>query len=118
MTVRTTGGGEPPTGGCRVTYAANSWSTGFTGSIAVANTGASAWPNWTLTFRFTGNQQVTQGWSAKFSQSGQQVTVTNESWNGTVAVKGSVSVGFNATYSGTNAAPVGFAVNGTPCTVN
>ncbi|WP_433227968.1 glycoside hydrolase family 9 protein [Micromonospora sp. CA-248260] len=107
----------PPAGGCAVTYSANSWSTGFTGSVTLANTSAAAWSSWRLTFRFTGNQQISQGWSGRFSQSGSEVTVTNESYNGAVAPNGSVNLGFNATYSGTNATPTGFAVNGTACTL-
>ncbi|MFI9639735.1 glycoside hydrolase family 9 protein [Micromonospora sp. NPDC051925] len=105
----------PPGGGCAVTYTANSWSTGFTGNMTVTNTGVDAWSSWRLTFRFTGNQQISQGWSGRFSQSGTEVTVTNESYNGTVAPNASVTLGFNASYSGVNPTPVGFAVNGTAC---
>jgi endoglucanase len=43
--------------------------------------------------------------------------VTNESYNGAVAPNGSVNLGFNASYTGTNATPTGFAVNGTACTL-
>ncbi len=43
------------------------------------------------------------------------VTVTNESWNGAVAPGGSVSLGFNASHSGSNPDPVGFAVGGAAC---
>jgi mannan endo-1,4-beta-mannosidase len=43
------------------------------------------------------------------------VTATNLSWNGTIAPNGSVSIGFNGTYSGTNTAPSVFTLNGGTC---
>ena len=43
------------------------------------------------------------------------MTVTNLSWNGSVPAGGSVSVGFNGTYTGSNPAPTAFTVNGTAC---
>lgn len=98
--------------GCAVAYTANSWSAGFTGTVTVTNTGATAWR---LNSRFTAGQQIRQGWSGRFSQSGADVTVTDESWNGAVAPGGSVSLGFNASHSGSNPDPVGFAVGGAAC---
>ncbi|MFC4613981.1 glycoside hydrolase family 9 protein [Cellulomonas algicola] len=105
----------PPPGACRVSYTANSWGTGFTASITVTNTSSSAWTSWRLGFTFPGDQKVTQGWSATYSQTGAAVTVTNAPWNGTVPAGGSTSIGFNGSYSGTNTAPTAFTVNGTPC---
>ncbi|MGB2567300.1 glycoside hydrolase family 9 protein [Micromonospora citrea] len=107
----------PPATGCAVTYTANSWSTGFTGNLSVTNSSPAPWSSWTLTFRFTDGQRISQGWSGRFTQSGADVTVTNESWNGAVPPGGSVSLGFNASHTGANPAPVGFAVNGTACTL-
>ena len=66
---------------CQVAYSANSWSTGFTASITITNEG-SALTSWTLAYTYSGNQQLTQGWSGNWSQSGETVTVTNASWNG------------------------------------
>jgi endoglucanase len=112
-TVRT-----PPatSGGCRVAYSANSWGAGFTGSVTITNGGTTAWTSWTLAFAFPGDQRVTQGWSGRWSQTGSTVTVTNETWNGTVPAGGTVSLGFNGSYTGTNANPAVFTVNGTTCT--
>jgi endoglucanase len=83
--------------------------------VTVTNTGSSAWSSWTLAFTFPGNQRVTQGWSATYSQTGSAVTVTNAAWNGSVPPGGSTSIGFNGSYSGTNSAPTGFTVNGATC---
>ena len=115
VTFRTLPTVTTPPGGCKVTYTANSWGSGFTANVTVTNTGSTAWTSWKLAFTFPGNQKVTQGWSATYSQSGSAVTVTNAAWNGSVPAGGSTSIGFNGSYSGTNSAPTGFTVNGAPC---
>ncbi|HUY48373.1 MAG TPA: glycoside hydrolase family 6 protein [Streptosporangiaceae bacterium] len=100
---------------CQVAYSANSWSTGFTASITITNEG-SALTSWTLAYSYSGNQQLTQGWSGNWSQSGENVTVTNASWNGSLATGASTQIGANFSYSGTNTAPTAFTINGTACT--
>src|SRR4051794_33178397 len=102
--------------GCRVTYTANSWSTGFTGNINLTNLGDPISGGWTLTWDFPGNQHITQGWSATISQSGQHVTAANPSWASSLATNASTNFGFNADYSGTNASPTSFSLNGVACT--
>ena len=99
---------------CQVAYTANSWSTGFTASITITNEG-SALTSWTLTYSYAGNQALTQGWSGNWTQSGQNVTVTNASWNGSLATGASTQIGANFSYSGTNTAPTAFSINGTAC---
>ena len=93
---------------CQVAYSANQWSTGFTASITITNQG-SALTSWSLTYSYSGNQQLTQGWSGNWSQSGQNVTVTNASWNGSLATGASTQIGANFSYSGTNTAPTAFS---------
>ena len=97
--------------GCRVDYSANSWSTGFTGTVNVTNLGDAISGGWTVAWDFPGNQTVTQGWSATVSQSGQHVTATNPSWSAGIASGSSVSFGFNGNYSGTNTNPSTFTLN-------
>ncbi len=99
---------------CQVAYSVNAWSTGFTASITITNQG-SALTSWSLTYSYSGNQQLTQGWSGNWSQSGQNVTVTNASWNGSLATGASTQIGANFSYSGTNTAPTAFSINGTAC---
>ncbi len=99
---------------CQVAYTANSWSTGFTAAITITNSG-SALTSWSLTYSYSGNQQLTQGWSGNWTQSGQNVTVTNASWNGSLATGASTQIGANFSYSGTNTAPTAFSINGTAC---
>ncbi len=105
------------TGSCSVTYTANSWNTGFTGSVRVTNTGSTTLSGWTLAFSFANGQKVTQGWSADWTQSGSAVTAKGLSWNSTLAPGASTDIGFNGSHSGTNTAPTGFTLNGAACTV-
>jgi len=109
----------PPTGGaaCRVTYKANTWNNGFTADVSVANTGGSTINGWTLAWSFAGNQRVTNAWNASVSQSGQAVTARNVSYNGSIPPGGSTSFGFQAEYSGSNANPSAFTLNGSACAV-
>ncbi|MEV6880340.1 glycoside hydrolase family 9 protein [Amycolatopsis sp. NPDC051128] len=104
-----------PVGGCAVTYTANSWNGGFTATVNLTNTGTTAWPTWTLKFAFPGNQKVTQGWSATWSQASANVTAVAMPWNASVAPGQSVSLGFNGSYTGSNANPAAFTVNGRAC---
>ena len=101
--------------GCRVAYTASSWNSGFTANISLTNLGDPL-TSWELTFTFPGNQQITSAWNATASQSGPAVTLTNAAYNASVATNGSVAPGFQGTYSGTNAAPSAFALNGAICT--
>ncbi|MBT0994103.1 cellulose binding domain-containing protein [Cellulomonas sp. DKR-3] len=103
------------TGSCTVVYNASSWNTGFTASVKVTNTGTTTLSGWTLKFGFTAGQQVTQGWSANWTQSGSTVTATNAAWNGTLAPGQSVDIGFNGSHSGQNPNPSLFTLNGAAC---
>ncbi|MFC6020926.1 glycoside hydrolase family 48 protein [Plantactinospora solaniradicis] len=99
---------------CDVTYATNSWGSGFTAAITIRNVG-DPMTSWNLGFTFPGNQRITQGWSANWTQSGANVTATNLSYNGNIGTGGSTSIGFNGSYSGTNASPTAFTINGVAC---
>ncbi|GAA2875496.1 beta-glucosidase [Actinoplanes cyaneus] len=107
---------SPVPAGCRVAYSTSDWSTGFTGTVGVTNTGATAIPSWKLTWTWPAAQTVTQSWSARVTQSGATVTAVGETWNAGLAPGATLSFGFNATHSGANPRPAAFALNGTPCT--
>ncbi|MDH6624535.1 cellulose 1,4-beta-cellobiosidase [Streptomyces sp. LBL] len=103
---------------CTVDYKVqNQWDTGFTANVTVTNNSA-AKSSWSVKWSYAGNQKVTSGWSAKLSQSGAAVTAANESYNGSLATGGSVSFGFQGTYSGTNAIPAAFTLDGVTCNVD
>uniref|UniRef100_A0AAU2VF47 Endoglucanase n=1 Tax=Streptomyces sp. NBC_00003 TaxID=2903608 RepID=A0AAU2VF47_9ACTN len=108
--------GTPPTAPCAVTYRVdNAWGNGFTATVTVKNTGASAISGWTLGWSFAGDQRIGSAWNATVSQSGAAVTARDAGWNASLAPGGSASLGFQATYSGTNAAPTRYTLNGTLC---
>ena len=102
--------------GCSVAYTVPSqWNVGFSVAITVTNLGSPV-TSWTLGYSYSGNQQLSQGWDGNWSQSGQNVTVTNASWNGSLATGGSTQIGANFSYSGTNTSPTVFTLNGVTCT--
>ncbi len=114
-TVSSSGGGS--SGGCHVTYSmASQWSGGFVANVTIANNGTSAINGWKLTFTFPGDQKITNAWNGTVGQSGESVSVTNASYNAAIAAGGSTSVGFQGTFTSSDAAPTAFAVNGTACT--
>jgi hypothetical protein len=91
------------------------WGTGFSIAVTITNTGP-AISNWTLQYSYAGSQTLQQGWSGTWSQTGPQVTVTNASWNGSLATGASTQIGANFSNSGsTNPAPTAFTVNGVAC---
>jgi cellulose 1,4-beta-cellobiosidase len=103
---------------CTVDYKIqNQWGTGFTAAVTITNNSA-AKSSWAVKWAYAGNQQVTSGWNAKVTQSGTAVTAANESYNGTLATGGSASFGFQGTYSGTNAIPATFTLDGVTCNVD
>ncbi|MEU5625738.1 MULTISPECIES: cellulose 1,4-beta-cellobiosidase [Streptomyces] len=103
---------------CTVDYQVqNDWGSGFTAAVTVTNNGA-ATSNWSLGWTYAGSQKVTNSWNAKVTQSGSAVTAANESYNGTLSTGGSASFGFQGTYSGSNAIPATFTLNGVTCNVD
>ncbi|MET7656397.1 MULTISPECIES: glycoside hydrolase family 6 protein [unclassified Streptomyces] len=103
---------------CSVDYKVqNDWGTGFTAAVTVTNNSA-AKSSWAVKWAYAGTQKVTNAWNAKVTQSGTAVTANNETYNGTLATGGSVSFGFQGTYSGTNAIPTAFTLDGVTCNVD
>jgi hypothetical protein len=101
---------------CTVGWQVNQWDTGFTANLTVTNRGP-ALSGWSLTWTFTGNQQITNFWNAVLTRTGAGVTARNLDWNANLSTNGSATFGFQATYSGTNTRPTDFRLNGTPCTI-
>ncbi|MFD5582919.1 glycoside hydrolase family 6 protein [Streptomyces sp. NPDC127063] len=103
---------------CTVDYkVSNQWGTGFTAAVTVTNNGA-ARTGWSLKWTYGGDQKVSNAWNAKVTQSGAAVTAANESYNGSLPTGGSASFGFQATYSGSNAVPATFTLDGVTCNVD
>ena len=107
-----------PTGACKVTYKITSqWSGGFQADVQLTNTGTSPWNGWSLVWAFTDGQKLTQAWNAEAAQSGPTVTAKNVAWNANVAAGSSVSFGFTANRSDTNAKPAAFKLGEQTCAV-
>jgi len=105
-----------PSGGCQVTYSiSNQWADGFNADVTIKNNGA-AINGWTLSWTFPGNQTITNIWNATKTQSGASVSARDAGWNASIASGGTASFGFQASFSGSNAKPTSFTLNGTTCT--
>jgi hypothetical protein len=102
---------------CNVVYTITPQSSSaFGAAITIDNTGTTAWTSWTLQWTFANGQTIQSLWNGVETQSGALVTVTNESYNASVAAGGSVTgIGFNGNLVGGNAVPAAFSVNGTLC---
>jgi hypothetical protein len=102
---------------CQVSYGVvNDWGTGFQASLVIENTGTTSLTGWTLAWTFPNNQMITDLWNGVETQTGETVTVSNESYNGAVAAGGIVqSIGLTANYGGTNSVPASFTLNGVSC---
>jgi len=93
--------------GCSAVYSVQTdWGSGFTAQLTVTNNGTTAITGWTVTYSYTGNQTLSNGWNGTWTQSGKTVTVANLSYNGSLAVGAQATgIGANFAYSGTNTAP-------------
>ncbi|MEU1572777.1 endo-1,4-beta-xylanase [Streptomyces collinus] len=96
----------PPTGACTAVYSVTSqWSTGYTGQVRIACSGVSL-SSWKANWTFGAGQRITQAWNANCTQSGTAVSCANAPYNGSVPDGGSVTFGFNGSWSGGNPVPV------------
>ena len=60
--------------------------------------------------------EMTRLWNANYFQNGTAITLTNADSNSTIAAGAAMTgIGFNTNYSGTNAVPTAFYLNGPPC---
>jgi len=102
---------------CKVTYSVTTQSgSDLSAAITIQNTGTKPVDTWSLTWTWGGNQQITDSSNSNYSQTGKNATLTNVSSNGSIAPGATISgIGFNASYSGSNAAPSSFHLNGVNC---
>jgi Cellulose binding domain len=110
----------PPSTGtaCSVDYSVTgTWPGGFQTSVTVTNSSTTALSSWTLTWTFPNSGEVISDlWNGSVTQSGEDVTVTNASYNGTLAASGgNTNFGFTGTDTGITTAPSAFYLNGNIC---
>jgi hypothetical protein len=108
---------------CNVVYTISPQnSSQFGATLKIENTGTIAWTNWSLTWTFANGQTISGSWNGTVSQSGANVTVSEQSgqtWENIPAGGSYSGFGFNGTWNGTtNAIPTAFSLNGTACTIN
>jgi hypothetical protein len=95
----------PPVGSCSVTESiTNSWNGGYQVSVTISNNGTATINDWKVTGTLPATQTVASSWNANVTQSGQQLTATNASYNGTIAPGASTS--FGMTINGTSPATI------------
>ena len=101
--------------GCSVKYTVtNQWPGGFGGSVEITNKG-DALTSWNLGWDFVAGQGIQQMWQAIPTITGTHVNAKNESYNGNLPANGTVSFGFNGTWTTSNPVPTAFTLNGTAC---
>ncbi len=102
---------------CQVTYTVtDQWNNGFNANVAITNNSSSAINGWQVGWSFSGDQQITNLWNGSLSQNGQRVTIGNLSYNTVIGANGGTqSFGFGASFSGSNAIPTTFTLNGVLC---
>ncbi|WP_410676020.1 cellulase family glycosylhydrolase [Amycolatopsis sp. cmx-4-68] len=106
----------PPAVSCAVTYHVdNAWQGGFVASVTLKNTGTSPLKSWALGWTVPSGTQITGGWGATVTQTGQQASAKAPTWAPDLAGGASVAIGFQATGASTGT-PGGFAVGTTACT--
>jgi len=109
--------GSSGSGACQVIYTLNSsWPGGFTAQVVIDNTGTTTINGWSLTFTFPGDEQITANFNGGVSQTGEKATLTNASYNGTIAPGASITDGFQGAWTSSHANPTSFSLNGTACT--
>ncbi|GLZ82047.1 chitinase [Actinorhabdospora filicis] len=91
------------------------WGSGYGADYTIKNSGTSATTSWTLKFTLPTGHRLAGLWNGTYTTSGQDVTVKNAGWNGAIAPGGTLSVGFNVSYSGTNSPPTNCTINGADC---
>ncbi|WP_328659887.1 cellulose-binding domain-containing protein [Streptomyces sp. NBC_00334] len=104
----------PAPASCRVRYdLVNQWPDGFQAAVTV--TTDEALDSWQLAWTFPDGQRIGQMWDASHTRSGSRITATAAAYNRTVPAHGTLTFGFVASWSGRNAPPYDFALNGREC---
>ncbi|MEV7625819.1 lytic polysaccharide monooxygenase [Actinoplanes sp. NPDC089786] len=87
---------EPPDGSCAAAYSiTSSWGGGFQGQVTV-RAGDEALNGWMVHWTWPGSQTLTQAWNGRQTSAGSLVTITNETWNGSLPAGGTATIGFLA----------------------
>ena len=84
----------------------DTWNAGFViNDITITNTGTTSISAWSIALNFANNTSFVNGWGGQYTQSGQNVTVTNMPYNGQLAPGQSTSIGLQGEKSAEFQAP-------------
>jgi endoglucanase len=97
---------------CSVKYSiASAWTGGFTANVTLTDTGTAPLGGWTVAWAFPGDEQITNLWSALYTQTGETVAAHDPfDTNATVAPGSSASFGMQGTFSASDAPPASFTL--------
>ncbi|MEU1605581.1 cellulose-binding domain-containing protein [Micromonospora matsumotoense] len=84
----------PGGSGCGASYrVTNSWPGGFQADVAVSNSGSTATTGWRVSWTIGSGQTINQVWNGSLTTSGGTATVSNVSYNGSLAPGASTTFG-------------------------
>ncbi|MCZ7435652.1 cellulose binding domain-containing protein [Micromonospora sp. WMMC241] len=69
------------------------WYGGFIATVTVRNTGTESTRGWLVSWRWTADERIESIWGGVAERAGENVTVRNASWNGTLAPGASTTFG-------------------------
>ncbi|TYQ12719.1 UNVERIFIED_CONTAM: alkaline phosphatase [Acetivibrio alkalicellulosi] len=95
----------------------NDWGSGATINVTIHNNTDAPIDGWQLDWNFQGSQKITNMWNGQFTQTGANVTVTNNTYNRIIPANGFVTIGFNISYNGNIRVPRTFTLNGGPVNI-
>ncbi|MEH1129020.1 cellulose binding domain-containing protein [Micromonospora sp. CPCC 206061] len=96
----------PSPASCEVDYVvASTWPGNVQVNLVVENTTASPINGWTAQWTFTGNENVYNSWGVTVTKVGTAATATGTGFGATIPAGGTVTVGFQATVTGTPTVP-------------
>ncbi|MFN8075424.1 MAG: cellulose binding domain-containing protein [Kineosporiaceae bacterium] len=102
---------------CKVSLVAeNAWPGGWSASLNIANLSPQDVTPWKLTATVPAGETLSFGWPATFTQSGTTLTGVPPTFQGVLEGKSKVQWGL--VLAGGQAAPTGWAINGTACVVD
>jgi hypothetical protein len=106
----------PPGSTCAFEYrVTNRWNGGFAVTWKLTNTGSTPITGWSVSLQFSGDERLSEGWSAVYAQIGQALTLGDLSWNRVIPPGGSANGGFLAWGNSTTAPPSSATLAGRAC---
>lgn len=88
------------------------WNNGYTASIRITNTGTTPVSGWNVSWQYSGESRVTNGWNATYTGTN-PYSASNLSWNQTIQPNQFIEIGFQGT-KGSGAAEIP-QVSGAAC---